>query len=109
MNELHICRVQQRVFGRDDTYRVVEVQVFSEHFKIGDEVEVLIRKPVPVTFTYPDTDYPIGHPKRNKGGLRTIKNRTEALGILQDELDRKVITQGEYKDAIFSLNGDPSE
>ena len=36
--------VVEKVWGPDDTYLTVEVQVDSSQFKRGDKVEVMVRK-----------------------------------------------------------------
>ena len=39
------ARVEEKIWGPDDTYLTVEVQVFTtEGFKEGDEVEVTVKK-----------------------------------------------------------------
>lgn len=43
--ETHTAYVEERVWGPDDTYLVIgDVQVFSDAFQKGDEVEITIRK-----------------------------------------------------------------
>ena len=46
-----------------------------------------------VRFSYPDTDYPIGHPSRVWGVLATCK--TGAIEFIEQQMMNGVITQSE--------------